>query len=631
MQTFIKHIIIPTLLLSLSFCLNFASPAKQQLAHTPKDTKIQITTHDNQTYCYTPSFGKAEGYIYLDHCSRAKPARYDVFHRVAWNVNNIWLCMTAPESVIKSKKGSGNLLLRPCVLNDKNQQWLIKDGAFYTMDLAFRVQDYQWYVHINAKQKAYNHTLKDMQQWIDTIAAPPTLSIKTFIGWSFISPTQFSLYYLQNNQSFQDSLVELIYNPENGHIAQYNPNTGGLACMASRQGKHQDWNWIVWASCNDKVFAKKESIYWEFFRLSGSQGALRDRDGNFLRLTQYGPNWGVPYTAKPSFIERDHTNAPKSLFLFNADIERWSRYVDSNLGDMLSFCPAPGAKHLAQTQHKRAARSLPPSFRLNEEWIKRFYQIGATSDGRVERIGVCGVCLLQSFQIIAELESFHSTHALSSGGYFFDTAPHTSPFTSFRARYPALAARLGELVVTRPALEDRESYHLSIMRNFEAMAQTMLPGFVWRASTLNEAPEAREQMLQTMLNAPLGSLWIVSTYTRDAGGNRYGHALPALRMEDGLMFIPTNLPNMTFTQYVSYIRQNSIARNVQEAIRVLTPRGRVLEAVAHLQITQPDPNPLNISISNSNCTGEGDNRHGSAAVPLSSSINQCSSGRCVLQ
>ena len=53
---------------------------------------------------------------------------------------------------------------------------------FYTMDLAFRVQDYQWYVHINAKQKAYNHTLKDMQQWIDTIAAPPTLSIKTFMG-----------------------------------------------------------------------------------------------------------------------------------------------------------------------------------------------------------------------------------------------------------------------------------------------------------------------------------------------------------------------------------------------------------------------------------------------------------------
>lgn len=611
----------------------------QKLADKPKDSKIQITAHNGKTYCYTPSFSSKEGYVYLDFCHKAKPARYDVFYRVSWNVNNTWLCMTAPDGVMKGTKSSGYLRLRPCVLNDKNQQWLVKNNKFYTFDSKFEVQDYSWYAFITKNPKeAYTHSLKDMQNWINTLATPPTLSIKTFIGWSFISPMQFSVYYLQNNQSFQDDLIELIYNPENGHIAQYDTSSGSLACIASKQSSSQDWNWVKWVNCNDKISKYKESTYWEFFALVGSSGALRDRNGNFLRLMQYGANWGVPYTAKPSFLEKDSTNSPKSLFLFNEYIERWNRYVNGNLGDSLNFCPSPSNQvqdNIKSTQilkSKRVIRSLPPSFQITEEWLQRFYQIARSNDGSVERIGICGVCLLHSFQILAELEEYHSRQPLSSGGYFFDTAEHRNPFISFRSRYNLLAERLSELIVTNIPLETRQQYNERVMRNFEAMAETMLPHYTWRASAIAENPNDIATLINTMLQAPLGSLWIVNIYTGNRqGGALSGHAMPVLRVEEGIYFIPTNLSTASFETYRQHIARNALARNTSDAFRILTPRGRILVALSNVQLTGAVANPLNISISNNNCTGEGDDRHGNGAMPSALSINQCFGGRCILQ
>ncbi|KEG19321.1 hypothetical protein H710_01103 [Bartonella bacilliformis Ver097] len=69
--------------------------------------------------------------IYVDDYNSfiVKPARYDLFQRVAWNVNDTWLCMTAPNSVTgldgKATSEWGYLLLRPCVINNPNQQWVL--------------------------------------------------------------------------------------------------------------------------------------------------------------------------------------------------------------------------------------------------------------------------------------------------------------------------------------------------------------------------------------------------------------------------------------------------------------------------------------------------------------------------
>ncbi|WP_138995863.1 DUF1561 family protein, partial [Leptospira borgpetersenii] len=67
-------------------------------------------------------------------------------------------------------------------------------------------------------------------------------------------------------------------------------------------------------------------------------------------------------------------------------------------------------------------RTLPPNFQLSDDWIRRLYEIAVSTIDTARPSGVCGVCLLQSFQMLAELQEYHSQGPLQSGGYFFDTA-----------------------------------------------------------------------------------------------------------------------------------------------------------------------------------------------------------------
>ncbi|MGE8767205.1 DUF1561 family protein, partial [Leptospira interrogans] len=55
-------------------------------------------------------------------------------------------------------------------------------------------------------------------------------------------------------------------------------------------------------------------------------------------------------------------------------------------------------------------RTLPPGFQLTEEWIRRLYDItnSTLSAGEVQIHGICGVCLLHTFQMLAELQEYHS-------------------------------------------------------------------------------------------------------------------------------------------------------------------------------------------------------------------------------
>ncbi|EMP08157.1 hypothetical protein LEP1GSC124_0244 [Leptospira interrogans serovar Pyrogenes str. 200701872] len=47
----------------------------------------------------------------------------------------------------------------------------------------------------------------------------------------------------------------LYYNPENGHLAQYDPISGSLYCMYSQVDSYQ-WNWVSWESCSDAAISK---------------------------------------------------------------------------------------------------------------------------------------------------------------------------------------------------------------------------------------------------------------------------------------------------------------------------------------------------------------------------------------
>ncbi|PAF41191.1 DUF1561 family protein [Helicobacter sp. 11S03491-1] len=620
----------------LSFVGLYGASVPQKLADKPADKPLRIITHNKQVYCYAPVISNGEHYVYIDNCnsSSVKPARYDVFQRISFNIYDSWFCVTAPSSVTgidgKVTQKWDYVHLRPCAINDKNQRWIVKDNAFWTADGKFRLKDYGWYGYISQKASDYyNHTLDpSMQSWINTVATPGNISLKTPLAWTFKDSRQWGVYYIQDNYSTLDQIVNLYYNPENGHIAQYYPGNNTLFCMTSNNTSSQDWNWVSWNACSDIIPKTKDSMYWDISFMVENKGVLQDYQGNILRITKYGTNWGVPYTVKRSYLEKDTANTPDSLFLLAYDIGQWNQYVSANLGDTLEYCPAPGHK---DSSAQRSKRSLPPTFRLTQEWIQRLWEIATTTDGGTTLISMCGTCLLHSYQMIAELQEYSISGPLRSGGYFFNTAPNTDPFDSFRQRFPILAQRLDSTIAfSNLPLRPQESGNTRTRRLGYAMSLSMLPQYAWHVSDLATTQDQIRDSIQELFNAPVGTLWFYIVSRSNAQGTGpVGHAQPILRTTDGLVFPTTNAPGMTLQQFTS--RLNHL-RSVDEVIDLLNIGGtRTLYLFLTLQVTGHHENPINASLSLNNCAGGGNNRRGNLRMPSSSLVNQCLSGRCSLQ
>ncbi|EMJ92423.1 hypothetical protein LEP1GSC198_2546, partial [Leptospira kirschneri str. JB] len=152
--------------------------------------------------------------------------------------------------------------------------------------------------------------------------------------------------------------------------------------------------------------------------------------------------------------------------------------------------------------HKRVKRTLPSDFQLTEEWIQRLYEIARTdSNSRMAR-GVCGVCLLQAFQMMAELQEYHSQGPLSTGGYFFDTAPNTDPFISFRQRY----AYLNLIIENLPIMFNVDLIGLRLL--VLATATYILPQYQWILSREFGTRSEIRSHIRSLINSPPGSVWL---------------------------------------------------------------------------------------------------------------------------
>ncbi|EQA71583.1 hypothetical protein LEP1GSC059_3019 [Leptospira noguchii serovar Panama str. CZ214] len=121
----------------------------QKPTDPPKDKPIQVVTGDNKKYCYTPAFS-GKGYILLTTCGEGGfNARYDVFQRISYKINDTWLCITAPETVIHAEENWDYITLTPCTINDPYQRWIVKDNAFWTAKSNYRLKHYKWYGYIS--------------------------------------------------------------------------------------------------------------------------------------------------------------------------------------------------------------------------------------------------------------------------------------------------------------------------------------------------------------------------------------------------------------------------------------------------------------------------------------------------
>lgn len=631
-----KHSCFSILLLlcTLQSVLNSTPTLKK--AATPKDTPIKVYT-STDTLCYMPS-PSANGTIYLQltlcNDTNALKARYDVFSRLAYNLNGSWFCITAPDSVAKGTASKDYALLTPCTINNKAQQWKLKDMQFYDARETYILKDDGNYVYVAKKRDTslLFHTLSDaMQSWVNTIAQPGNLSIETFIAWDVSSQYGNERYFLTNNHSSKNT-TPLYYNLQSGHIAIYNRGEHRLDCMYADDNGAM-WNWVWWAKCTDETPPKLNRAYWKLIPTKAQEVAFLNFQNNPLRLTRYGPSWGVPYIATPEYMQGDTGNAAISSFVISNDALEWLRFINANNGENLSTCPAPSNSQSPskKTRQKRSPKPtpLPPNFRFSSEWRERVLAIITTTDRSMSAAGICGVCLLQSFQIVAEILENPSSPR-RSGGYFFDTRYGANPFVSFRFRHSLLYESLHDILgwfrlYVRREFVTPELISLSSNNTAVASAISLLPQYDWNIPILGLNSRQNERVADYVLRAPGGSVFILLMDLITPRGERGSHAMVAIRTNDGTRIIPTNIlmNQEEFATYTIpvYTRQDLLAR--------LSDGGYVIERLAALQASAYHTLPFASVISVGDCSGGGASRRGSGRIPRVEMVNQCVSGRCL--
>lgn len=591
----------------------------QKRASAPEPQSIK-TIIEGQLYCYQPIFSGGDGYVGLAGCDYE--ASYDVFYRISFNVNKVHLCITAPSGVTQGGISWDYLRLRPCVINDPNQQWMVSDMSFHSLDKRFRIKHFKDFLYISKNPKDYyDHSLSsEMTNWLKLVARPHNFGVQTTVAWDLWTLEKIYRYYLRDDASVEDA-YPLYYNASTSHIASYDVSTGKKICLQSNSRIVDNWNWASWVNCNDEDATQETS--WESMFMDKDGGALIDSNGHFLRVTRYGSQWGVPYTVSPTYMQTETQYSPTSLFVLDRDFIRWQDLVNGNYGNNLVFCPAPGISALKVQSH------LPPNFNLTEEWMRRLYLIASSSGAGEFLVGVCGTCLLHSLQVIAELQHNYP-RGPSPLGYFFDAGMGVNPFISFYWRYPYLYTALHNIAMYHIlTLNPAEDVHTRSARALRITISTMLPQYRWTHSVTALERIDMEALLRQMLNARRGSIFIAAISQRRPDGRIVGHVAPVISMGGGAIVVPVNLiGGITYERFVNLL---SVQRSPWEIMQQLQTYPDV-ESLTIFELGFNVDTPLNVGISDNNCTGDGDDRRGNRKYMLEFDVNTCttSTGRCAL-
>lgn len=312
-----------------------------------------------------------------------------------------------------------------------------------------------------------------------------------------------------------------------------------------------------------------------------------------------------------------------------------NKYITSKL-DSTSLKSPKNTLKTRKTTLKSSKKSKPnPPILLNnvfdfdvEVWLSRLAQIASSTDGSSFYQGVCGTCLLHSYEIVAEI-LFYGNTPPTQGGYFFDTAPNVNPFLSFRERHSLLYDTLDDIAeyYVLPAEEVSERFANSVRLSY-ASAISLLPQFDWRFVGYGVEPDEVGMLLEGVLASRVGTLYVVSMIHYQAGRGLGQHGVVLVRTSGGVRVLATNIINATPQEIANIARLNTDFYELTNAIANTMGAGTQIAALGLVEVSGRYTLPFASALSFSDCSGEGESMRGNARVPTASALNQCSSGRC---
>lgn len=277
---------------------------------------------------------------------------------------------------------------------------------------------------------------------------------------------------------------------------------------------------------------------------------------------------------------------------------------------------------------------LPIDFNLSA-WVARMLQIIGTTnqEALATRTGICGTCMLHSYQIIAEFMHYHNSPPLG-GGYFFDAVPNTNPFTSFQNRNPLLYDTLSDIVdyYGRTNLIGHTETFTNTVEVAFASSISMLPQYEW--NLIGSASTTREinALLSNIFNVSQpGAMYftVLMRYVPETRDFR-GHAVVTIRASTGFIVIPTNIRGISLNSLRAYTQLATTPQELQDRFTMrLTGSPLSLVGLAFIEVREPFNLPFASALSFQDCGGFGEDRRGNTALPRASTLNQCSSGRCI--
>lgn len=274
-----------------------------------------------------------------------------------------------------------------------------------------------------------------------------------------------------------------------------------------------------------------------------------------------------------------------------------------------------------------ALLNTPFEFDL-DAWLARLAEIAGSTDGSSFSQGVCGTCLLHSYEIIAEILLYGNNPPIQ-GGYFFDTARGINPFINFRQRHSLLYDTLNDITeyYVIPASDVGESFGNSVRLSY-ASGVSLLPQFDWQYVGYGVVPDDVGRLLEGVLASRVGTLYVASIIYYSAGAGIAQHGLVLVRTSAGVRVLATNIINATTQDILRFGRLNTNLTQLENAIADAGGASAQIAALGLVEISGRYALPFANALSFNDCSGDGENRRGNARIPTAATLNQCASGRC---
>lgn len=307
--------------------------------------------------------------------------------------------------------------------------------------------------------------------------------------------------------------------------------------------------------------------------------------------------------------------------------------IDSSLDSQTTY-DNTSSMQSSTTNKNLPTLQLPLDFNLNA-WIPRLLQIIATTntEALTTRSGICGTCMLHTYQIIAEFMQFHNAPPLS-GGYFFDAIPNTNPFHSFQQRNALLFDTLNDIIdyYGRTNLTQHTEIFNNTVEVAFASSISMLPQYNWNlVGSASTTPEINALLSNIFNQARPGSMYltVLMRYIPESHTIR-GHAVVTIRAATGFIVIPTNIAGISLSGLRSYTQLATTPQELQSRYTMRLSGSQLgLVGLAFFEVSDNFNLPFASALSFRDCSGFGDDRRGNLALPRASMLNQCTSGRCI--